>query len=175
MISSSNCALKVIRKNLLITGLSLCTILMSSSTIAQTTANRLSLELSQQAQEAINNGVSLTIDCTIANIESRFLFNLEHDKKIYRFTLGRHTLSNSFIVKRDDIGTPHTFRSIADATNYITGEALNLLEYQAATDPARHMRLSINKFELPAPMRLQAFIFDEWDLDTGWLQWQFES
>lgn len=137
--------------------------------------DELSIELSPQAQEAINNGVALKIDCEFANIESYLLLTLASNKKTHYFTLSRHALSNRYIVKRDNLSRPHMFSTIAEATNYITTQAVVLLESYTDYDADRKMRLRLNKFELPSPMRLQAFIFDEWDLDTGWLTWNFES
>jgi len=137
--------------------------------------NELSIVLSNQAQQALNNGVLLTIDCEFANIESWWFFSRAMNKKTHQFSLSRHTLSNRYIVKRDNLTTPNMFRSIPEATNFIAAQSLSLLETYTTYDKQRKMRLSLNKFELPAPMRLQAFLLDKWDLDTGWLEWQFES
>lgn len=142
---------------------------------AQTSLLELDLELSEQAQEAVDNGVSLTIDCLFADIDTFLFLDLERNPKEHRFTLARHALSNRYIVKRDDLTRPYIFNSISEATHYISGQAINLLEFYSTTNPHRQMRLSLNKYELPGPMRLQAFLFDEWDLDTGWLAWAFES
>ncbi len=137
--------------------------------------DELSIELSPHAQEAINNGVLLTIDCEFSSIKSVFLFDLTSNEKKHRFTLSRHTLSNRYIVKRDNLSTPHMFRSIPEATNFITAQSLILLESYTTYDSQRKMRISLNKFELPGPMRLQAFLQDKWDLDTGWLAWEYEN
>lgn len=137
--------------------------------------DELSLEFSPQVEDAINNGVSLTINCQFADLKSLLIFDFPRNKKMHHFTLKRHALSNRYIVKRDDLSTPHMFRSISEANNYITTQAVILLENYTTFDPNRKMRLSLNKFELPGPMRLQAFIFDVWDLDTGWLSWDFAS
>lgn len=135
----------------------------------------LSIELSDHAYQAVNSGVLLTIDCEFANIESWFFLTMVNNKKNHQFTLSRHTLSNRYIVKYDDQSTPHMFRSIPEALNFITSQALILLESYSSFDAERRMRISLNKFELPAPMRLQAFLLNQWDLDTGWLAWEYES
>jgi len=135
----------------------------------------LSIELSARAQNAVNNGVSLTFDCDFANLQTLFFLNIPRNKTQHRFTLTRHTLSNRYIVKRDNLDTPHMFRTIPEASNYIVMQAIGLLEFYNETDTNRKMRLSLNKYMLPSPMRLPAFIFNEWDLDTGWVRWEFES
>lgn len=137
--------------------------------------DELSIELSDQAQKAINNGVLLTIDCEFATIQSWLFIDRAMNTKKHQFTLSRHTLSNRYIVKRDDFATPHMFRSIPEATDYITKQALVLLESYTTYDTQRKMRISLNKFELPGPMRLEAFLLNKWDLDTGWLAWEFDN
>lgn len=139
------------------------------------TLGQLSLDLSPQVQAAVDNGVMLTIDCEFANVNTLFMFKLASNEKNHRFSLSRHILSGRYIVKRDDLITPHMFRTISQATKFITTQAISLFEADSVYDSNRKMRLSLNKYELPAPMRLQAFIFNEWHLNTGWLAWEFES
>ncbi|MBX2849209.1 MAG: DUF4390 domain-containing protein [Acidiferrobacterales bacterium] len=148
----------------------------SDSTVANDAdLNELSFELSEHAQNAINSGVKITIDCAFANIKHWLFLSVAENTKIHKFTISRHTLSNRYVVKRDDLSTPHMFRSIPEAMNYIGSQALGLMESYTSFDSQRRMRISLNKFELPAPMRLQAFLLSNWDLDTGWLAWDSVS
>lgn len=153
--------------------LSFC--LLASQAKSQASLDDFAIELSPQAQEAINNGVSLTIDCDFANIENVLIFNRKSNETNHRFTLSRHALSNRYMVKQDSLSRPRIFRTIPEATHYISTQAVALLETYTIYNTDQKMRLSLNKFELPGPMRLQAFIFDEWDLDTGWIAWKLES
>ena len=134
-----------------------------------------SITLSSEAQDAINSGVALSIRCEIAVRSSYWLFAIMGQRKDHHFLLVRHALSNRFIVKQDELDTPHIFRSISEATNYISTQATILLENHNNAQTPFSMRLSLNKFELPGPMRLNAFISDAWDLDTGWIKWKSAS
>jgi len=56
--------------------------------------------------------------------------------------------------------------------SYIASEALKLFaRYQSGESPYQ-MRLQLSKYDLPAPMRLNAFVANDWDLNTGWKKWQ---
>ena len=129
-------------------------------------------ELSDQAQEAVNNGVTLSFDCELAIRQSYWLFTTEKQTKHHQFILVRQALSNRYIVKQDTLDTPHLFRTISEASSYITEHAANLLVAYSTNEQSYSMRLSLNKYKLPAPMRLNAFFSDDWDLDTGWVVWQ---
>ena len=133
---------------------------------------KLSIELSSEAQDAINNGVTLYFDSDYGVRSSYWLFSFTKVQKSHKFLIQRHALSKRFIVKRIDLESPRIFRSIAEATNYIAAQALILLESYHDDQNHYSMRLSLNRFDLPGPMRLNAFISDAWDLDTGWIEWQ---
>ena len=138
----------------------------------QIRADGLVFSLSDEAQEAINNGVTLAFECEFAKRSSFGPFSISRGKRGHRFEVLRHALSNRYIVKRDNLDTPHIFRTLAEATNYVADQASILLEFYDDAQNEYSMRLSLNKFELPGPMRLNAFISDAWDIDTGWLAWQ---
>jgi hypothetical protein len=138
---------------------------------AQTSTDALSLNLTTEARAAIDAGVPLGFTCRFAVRDFWWFIPLESKVRLHRFTLTRHTLSNRYIVKRESSDTPHIFRSIPEASNFITAQALILLEsYSSETQPYS-MRISLNKFDLPTPMRLKAFISDAWDIDTDWILW----
>ena len=139
---------------------------------AQVGVNGLVFSLSDEAQEAINNGVTLAFKCEFARRTSFGPISVSRGKRNHRFEVLRHALSNRYIVKRDNLDTPHIFRTLSEATNYVADQALILLEFHDDAQNEYSMRLSLNKFELPGPMRLNAFISNAWDIDTGWLAWQ---
>lgn len=134
-------------------------------------SNSLSLDLSSEARAAIDAGIPLVFTCEFAVRQPWWIFAFKSEQKTHRFSLLRHTLSNSYIVKRDLADAPHIFRSITEASNHIASQALMLLESYSSEQQAYSMRISLNKFDLPTPMRLKAFIADAWDIDTGWIVW----
>lgn len=131
--------------------------------------DNIDLTLSDEVQSAINSGVALSINSAFAIRTSWWLFHTSSKPKYHHFSIQRHALSNRYIVKRDDLNTPHIFLSITEATNYIAAQSVMLLEFYHDTDNPYSMRLSLNKYDLPGPMRLNAFLSSEWELDTGWL------
>ena len=133
---------------------------------------KLSIELSPEAQEAIDNGVTLFFDTEYSIRTSYWLFSRSTMQHSHKFLIQRHALSKRYIVKRQDIESPRIFRSIAEATNYIAAQALILLESYDDEQNHYSMRLSLNRFDLPAPMRLHAFISKAWHLNTGWIAWR---
>ncbi len=78
------------------------------------------------------------------------------------------------MVRKDQQDRQHIFRSLLEAVNFIQSESVTLLGAYTKTNEHGQMRIVLNKYELPGPMRLQAFISREWDIDTGWIKWQYE-
>jgi hypothetical protein len=130
-----------------------------------------SLQLSGEAHEAVDAGVVLTFSAEYAERERWGVFTRTHQRHSHRLTLTRHALSNQYIVKVDDLGSPKLFRSITEAVNFISLRSHKLLDSYSTVETPFYMRISLNKYELPAPMRLKAFISDAWDIDTGWIKW----
>ena len=128
------------------------------------------LDISTEVQKAIDNGVRLVFDAHYAEQKTIFIFSRFRTVHQHRFFVQRHSLSNRYIVRRDKLEIPRLFRSIPQAMRYISQQALELLEFYKGEDLVLYMRLSLNKYELPGPLRLNAFIAADWDIDTGWMQ-----
>jgi len=126
----------------------------------------------ENVERAINNGVELTFICEFATIK-QFLFVKWPDQlKSHHFLVKHHALSNSYLVSDETDRAPKIFRSTTDSMSYIASEALKLFaRYQSGESPYQ-MRLQLSKYDLPAPMRLNAFVANDWDLNTGWKKWQ---
>jgi len=133
------------------------------------------LELSSEAQDAIDNGVVLTFNSEFAKVKTVLFFDLVRDRKKHQFTVARHTLSNRYVVKRDTLTEPHMFRTIREATNFVVDQSVTLLASYSRANKPRQLRLSLNKYELPAPLRLLAFVSGAWSLDSGWIAWDLET
>ena len=136
-----------------------------------TSLNEFSLELSDEAREAVNAGVTFSFTVDFAVLKSWGIFTRETQTKSHRITLLRHALSNRYIVKLDNKDMPHIFRSVAQALNFIAAQSRNMLELYSTPELLYSMRISLNKFELPTPLRLKAFLTPAWDIDTGWIKW----
>ena len=69
----------------------------------------------------------------------------------------------------------NNFSSANEATEFITNQSFKFLQsYTSNQGDDVSMRLALNKFKLPGPMRLNAFIAKQWDIDTGWISWSPE-
>ena len=146
--------------------------------LAQTTpkpsynsAAKFSLKLSSEVQDAIQNGVTIMFDCQYAERKTFWFLSRSKNNKQHHFSLKRHALSNQYIVKRRDLDALNMFRSAEEATRYIAAQSVLLLELYQDSDNLNSVRLSLNKFNLPAPMRLNAFLSRAWNSDTGWVTW----
>ena len=146
-------------------------VVMAQQSNASEPIQSINIKLSDEINQAINSGVALSFSCQLAVRESFWLFSINKQQKNHHFSLTRHALSNRYIVKYDKLDTPYIFRTISEATNHITLQAESLLELYSNEQTPFSIRVSLNKFELPGPMRLYAFISESWNLDTGWIVW----
>ena len=133
---------------------------------------KLNIQLSAPLREALDKGVSLHFDSHFGIKKSVWLFSYVEKQRTHQFILKRHALSNRYIVRRLDLEAPRIFRSIGEAVNYIAAQALILLESYDDLHNTHSMRLTLNRFDLPGPMRLNAFASSDWDIDTGWITWK---
>ena len=146
------------------------------------------ITLSEESQNAINNGVPLTFICKFA-IQEKFAFFtwslLTWNKARYthRFMVSRHALSNRYLVRLNKAQKPKIFASLTQTMAYISRTSMELFgtyssqhaSQQTGQQSNYKMRLSLSKYELPGPMRLNAFISSDWNLDTGWIAWASEA
>ncbi len=182
MTTNLNLSSAVFYKNYRRTLLALCLLSLINSELVfaqiaaplDTTKN-IKIKLSDEIHQAINSGVGLSFTCQVAMRESFWLFAISRKQKDHHFSLTRHALSNRYLVKQDKLDTPHIFRTISEATNYITFQSETLLEFYSDEQNPFSIRVFLNKFNLPGPMRLNAFISESWNLDTGWILWTSAS
>ncbi len=131
------------------------------------------IELSDETRNAIDSGISLTFVGEYA-IRDQYLFiHWSTVKRRHTFRISRHALSDRYLVHIDDELKPTIFRSSLQGMIYIRKTIQRQFRRYASEEPELQLRLSLNKVELPAPMRLTAFLSNKWDLDSGWSRWQF--
>ena len=131
--------------------------------------------LSEETLEAIDSGISLTFNCEFAFITRWLLFDWKNVKFSHEFTISKHSLSDRYLVHRDDQATPIIFRSSSQGVQYIAKSTQNLFRQYVIQDPKLELRVSLSKYDLPAPMRLSAFTSKSWNFDSGWKAWQSEA
>lgn len=135
---------------------------------ATTLADQLQINLSNEVQIAVNNGVKLVFDCNYSEHQSLWLTSRHEKRHHHQFELQRHSLSNRYVVRRDDLETQRIFRSMSEASAYISTQAILLYEFYHKQGDTDSVRITLNKYDLPGPMRLGAFLTGSWSVDSGW-------
>lgn len=139
--------------------------------------NGVMIRLAKEVEDAIDGGISLTFECEFAHVERFLFFSWPEQVKLHRFVVTRHALSNRYLVHQKGRLAPRIFSSKNESLNFIANQSMDLfLKYHAQDEDSgegsHEMRLRLRKTELPAPLRLSAFITKEWDLDSGWKAWE---
>lgn len=132
------------------------------------------INLSSDVKDALDNGITLTFDCELKTEKKIWLFALPQNKIKHNFTLNYHSLSNRYLVRYFGAQAPKNFASSGEATEFISEQSVKFLNQYASKQSGAKMRLSLNKFKLLGPMRLNAFIAKQWNIDTGWILWSPE-
>ena len=132
------------------------------------------LALSPKIKEAVDNGIVITFDCKLKVNKSFAKINWASQTQAHRFMLVHHSLSNRYLVHINNSETPKNFHTIGEATNFIMETSLKFFSEYSIERSQTYMRLSLNKFKLPGPIRLNAFIAEHWNIDTGWVPWSSE-
>ncbi len=135
---------------------------------------KFSITLSQEVRDALENGIVLTFDCDLQTNKKIWFLSLPKNKEKYSFTLSRHSLSNRYLVIFKGAPAPKNFSSANEATAFISEQSFKFLQRYTSNKNDSTMRLSLNKFKLLGPMRLNAFLAKQWDIDTGWISWSPE-
>lgn len=131
-------------------------------------------KLSPSIKEAVDNGIIITFECKLKTNKSIGFIAWPSQVQHHTFVLKQHLLSNRYLVHIDYIETPKIFPTIGEATDFITESSVNFFTQYSIAKKDTQMRLFLNKFKLPGPIRLNAFIADHWDIDTGWISWSSE-
>ena len=129
------------------------------------------ITLSTQVKKAIDSGVALTFQCNLRINKTLGLLSWPEGSVQHSFLLTHHSLSNRYLVHTNGGSAPKNFHSIRAATDYITEQSIKFFDTYSSDKENTQMRVAIDKFKLPGPIRLNAFIADDWNIDTGWISW----
>jgi len=137
-------------------------------------------ELPETADEALRSGVTLTLELQI-EVERLRRFPLP-DKSVaslrQRYALQYHALSDRYIVQNLNSGEQATYSTLEMAESSL-GEVheLPVIDVALLEPGVRHqlsMRAVLDIKRLPVPLRLFAFLFDDWRVTSQWYRWRFE-
>ncbi len=131
---------------------------------------------STAALEALQNGVPLTIN---VEMEVRRRRSWLWDETVYaltqRFQLEYHALSRQYLVNNLNSGERRAFPSQTAALGFMGRiQDFPLLDRSLLTEQERYegaLRVRLDLEALPAPLRLLAYLSDDWRLASEWRTW----
>ncbi|MDS4025810.1 MAG: DUF4390 domain-containing protein [Candidatus Contendobacter sp.] len=137
---------------------------------------RIEYRFSTAALEALQNGVPLTVE---VEMEVRRRRSWLWDETVYaltqRFQLEYHALSRQYLVGNLNSGERRAFPTRSAALGFM-GRIQNfpLLDRSLLTGNERYegaLRVLLDIESLPAPLRLLAYLSDDWRLASEWRTW----
>ena len=140
---------------------------------------RLQLFLSDEALNALNSGVPLTIELNIEIIRSRrFLPDAKEDELQFQYELEYRPLSQRYIVKDVQGGTQDSYATLFSALNKLGKVQDLILTQNSSLDPQANYRFRLQAFlstkQYSAPLRMLFFWRNQWDLKSEWFEWQLK-
>jgi hypothetical protein len=131
------------------------------------------LELSQQAREALEHGVTLTISLELELRDEDHVIDARRDAR--RFLLRYLPLSERYQFAEEATGELKVFSRLRHML-----AALDDLSVHFATGPLPpgsyelRTRISLDESRLPTPMQLPAWFSPQWRHDSEWSTWPFK-
>ena len=136
----------------------------------------LDLDFSDEALEALQSGVPLTVIVELQIVElRRYVWNKGVAKLAARNRLRVHALSGQYIVENLNSGASRAYRSLANAIVGLgTLDGFPMLdEYLLKQDKtyAVRVRARLDIEALPAPLRPVAYLSSLWRRQSEWSTW----
>ncbi|MEC9415686.1 MAG: DUF4390 domain-containing protein [Pseudomonadota bacterium] len=140
---------------------------------------RLQLFLSDEALNALNSGVPLTIELNIELLRIRRF--LPDDKEIelsFQYELEYRPLSQRYIVRDVQNASQESYSTLFSALNRL-GRIQNLFLFNDnSLNPDANYRLRLQALlstkQYSAPLRMLFFWRSQWDIKSGWYEWQLQ-
>lgn len=131
--------------------------------------------LSDEAIEALHNGVGLTFNVDLSIIEPRkWLWNKYRHNLTLPYQLKYHTLAKIYLVSDSTNNIQHNFSSLSAALNAL-GALSDIPIHAIATSnnfsASATLKAYLNIEALPIPMRPLAYITPGWYLRSKTFQW----
>ncbi len=138
------------------------------------------LNLSDDAVNALENGLPLTVNLQIEIIKHHTLWlNNKVAELTQSYQISYHALTRRFIVTNVNSGDQQSFANYRDAiTNLGQVSDLPLIDAKLIESGSRYnvrMRAVLDIKSFPGPLQLIASLFKGWDLSSDWYQWELAS
>lgn len=127
-------------------------------------------------EEALHNGVTLPLLVEIEALQQRdYLWPKAIARVEQRYLLSFNTLTEQYLLHNRNTDAQLRLPSLG-AVKAVLGNLSkfpfldrNLLKEDA--DYLARLRITIDREQLPAPLRLMSYISSDWDLHSEWYQW----
>ncbi|MEO1888970.1 MAG: DUF4390 domain-containing protein [Cycloclasticus sp.] len=132
-------------------------------------------KLSDEAVEALHNGVTLTFNIDLSVIESRdWLWDKHHNNITLRYRIQYHTLAETYQISNLSSNAQHNFSSLTAALHAL-GSLRDIPIHAIAIPEGYNTQGSITAYlnieALPLPMRPLAYITAGWYLRSDSFLW----
>lgn len=140
---------------------------------------RLQLVLSDEALDALNSGVPLTIELNLEVIRiRRFIPDAGTAELSLRFELEYRPLSQRYIVRSLNSGDQDSFATLYAALNNLGRvQGLPVIDdalLEADSEYRLRLQALLSIRQYPAPLRMLFFWRDQWQLRSEWYEWRLE-
>jgi hypothetical protein len=137
---------------------------------------RLQLILSDDALEALNSGVPLTIELDFEAIRVRGLWLDALDAALsFTYELEYRPLSQRYIVRSLNSGDQDSFATLYSALNNLGRiQGLPVIDDSILEEDGRYrlrLRARLSTRQYPASLRLLFFWRSQWQLESDWYEW----
>ena len=140
---------------------------------------RLQLILSDEALDALNSGVPLTIEIDFEVIRVRGLWLDAQDAALnFQYELEYRPLSQRYLVSNLNSGDADSFSTLYSALNNLGRiQGLPVID-DAILDPGSRYRLRLrarlSTKQYPSALRILFFWRSQWQLESEWYEWMLE-
>lgn len=140
---------------------------------------RLQLILSDEALDALNSGVPLTIELEFEVIRVRGLWLDASDAVLnFEYELEYRPLSQRYIVRNLNSGDQDSFSTLYSALNTLGRiQGLPVIDESVLSADSEYrlrLRARLSTRQYPSALRLLFFWRSQWQLESDWYEWMLE-
>lgn len=137
-------------------------------------------ELSNQAIEALNNGVSLFWLYQLNVKEQRnFFWDQTVVEKVFRYRIQYHALIKMYRVTNENSGAVDNFSTLQSALDLLSSlRDYRLIEKSKLDENRKYfagIKITFERDALPLPLRPVAYLNPDWYLSSDWYLWPLKK
>ena len=141
---------------------------------------QLGYELSDEVNEAIQNGIPVTLKMDVEIFHKReYLWAQTITVVRQRFRLQYHALSEQYLINNLNTGEQTFYKVLGDALynleHVVDFPVMNTEMLDPEKEYFARVRTSVDIKELPVPLRFFAYFSSGWNLNSGWFSWSLSD